>query len=609
MDIAWVAVKERRRSLQVHHSIASSEPDEASRAAQKVAGTRSPMSDIPSPEGFVMSDIEDDGGRKPGAAAPGAATTIAASGADGTSQPTLGNGQQVQKGDRLMWKGREVEVIEVTKVNNEFVAECVYLPKRAGVQALPVGITLGTPDLRHLSDKEKEALDATGGQSGRGGRGGRTGRGGKGGRGKGSKGQPGKGRGHKQQGEVKEREGNHQEQNEEGAEQKDKAKGPRVKGVGGKRAKQAVPDATAKGLGGTSAVPDAEATGAAQHTEAAPSPSKATVATQGTDKASSPPPKQRRGRKAEFISPNVSTYKSANSAGRAAYRRVLQRGGTKDEANARNVAVKQQWRLAQCHVEPAPGGEDPEPAAPAGAQDTQPAAKAQADEPLETSGTDKGEWMKARLAELKAEAEANGLSPSRGQLFGQAVSDWFAKCREDAQREKGKITTALAHKASQDCTSPVKVGTTGASPEASPEASPQTSPMSAPGDILSPSSGAKRVRVGVPGVKVSRRRWRQKSTPPPRAEGNPASASGTASSSANGTASGIDAGATEALPFEQGGATEALPSEQGETIVKTNPEAEPAKDELATHPQAKQAREEDDDVDEDLDMDIDEVLS
>ena len=129
MDIAWVAVKERRRSLKVHHSIASSEPDEASRAAAKDAGTKSPMSDIPSPEGFAISDLEDDGGQKPGAAAPGAATTIAASGADGTSQPTLGNGQQVQQGDRLMWKGRSVEVIELTKVNNVFVAECAYLPK------------------------------------------------------------------------------------------------------------------------------------------------------------------------------------------------------------------------------------------------------------------------------------------------------------------------------------------------------------------------------------------------------------------------------------------------------------------------------------------------
>ena len=56
-------------------------------------------------------------------------------------------------------------------------------------------------------------------------------------------------------------------------------------------------------------------------------------------------------------------------------------------------------------------------------------------------------------------------------------------------------------------------------------------------------------------------------------------------------------------------ATEALPLEQGETIVKTNPEAEPAKEELATHPQAKQAQEEGDDADEDLGMDMDELLS
>ena len=93
-----------------------------------------------------------------------------------------------------MWKGRTVEVIELTKVNKVFVAECVYLPKQAGVQALQVGISLHFPDLRHLSDKEKQALEATGGQGGRGGRVGRTGRGGKGGRGKGSKGQTGKGR-------------------------------------------------------------------------------------------------------------------------------------------------------------------------------------------------------------------------------------------------------------------------------------------------------------------------------------------------------------------------------------------------------------------------------
>ena len=94
MDIAWVAVKERRRSLQVHHSIASSEPDEARQAA----ATRDPSepSYIPSPEGFVMSDIEDDGKPKPGVAAPGATTPIAAPGADGTPQPTLGNGEQVR---------------------------------------------------------------------------------------------------------------------------------------------------------------------------------------------------------------------------------------------------------------------------------------------------------------------------------------------------------------------------------------------------------------------------------------------------------------------------------------------------------------------------------
>ena len=90
MDIAWVAVKERRRSLQVHHSIASSEPDEANRTAAKAAGTRSPMSDIPSPEGFVMSDLEDDGGQRLGVAAPGATTTIAAPGTDvHLSQPLV----------------------------------------------------------------------------------------------------------------------------------------------------------------------------------------------------------------------------------------------------------------------------------------------------------------------------------------------------------------------------------------------------------------------------------------------------------------------------------------------------------------------------------------
>lgn len=581
MDIAWVAVKERRRSLKVHHSIASSEPDEARQAAAKVAGTKSAMSDIPSPEGFVMSDIEDDGGRKPEVAAPGATTTTAASGADGTSPKTLGNGQQVQQGDRLMWKDRAVEVIELTKVNNVFVAECVYLPKQAGVQALPVGITLDSPGLRHLSDKEKQALEATGGQ---GGRGGRTGRGGKGGRGKGSKGQTGKEKGDKQQGEVKGREEKQQEQHEDGAEQNNKAKGPQVKGVGGKRAKKAVPDATAEVLGGTSTVFDVEATGAAQHTEAPTSSSK-----EGTDKASSPPP-QKRGRKADPISPNVSTYKTAPSAGRAAYRRVLLRGGSKLEANARNLAVMQQWRTAKADMpsEPAPGGEDPGTAAPAEAEDTKPATTAKAAEPSETQGSAKGAWISARLAELKAEVEAKGLTSSK-KLFGQAVKEWFAKCREDAQREKDKIATALAYEAPQGCTSPLKAGTTGASPEASPQAS----PMSAPGDNPTPPSGA-RVRVGLPGVKVSRRRWPKKSTPPPGAEENLASASGTAS----GSASGIDAGATEALPFEQ-----------GETSAKTNPEAEPAKEEAPAHLQAEQAQEEGGDVDEDLGMDMDELLS
>ena len=580
MDIAWVAVKERRRSLQAHHSIASSEPDETSRAAAKA--DRSEPRDIPSPEGFAFSDIEGDGDPELGVAAPGATTTIAAPGADG--QPTLGNGQQVQQGDRLMLKDRAVEVIELTKVNNKFLAECVYLPRQTGVQALPVGISLDCPDLRHLSDEEKQALEATGGEGGRTGRGG-TGRGGKKGRGKGRKGQTGKGKGDKQQGEVKGHEEKQQKQKEDGAEQNSKAKGaeqnnkakePRSKGVGGKRAKKAVPDATAEVLDGTSAVPDAEATGAAQHTEAPPSPSKAIVATQDTHNTSSPCPKTK-GRKPYPISPDVSTYKTAASAGRAAYRRVLLRGGSNLEANARNTAVMKQWRKAK--FEPAPGGEDPGPAAPAKAEDAKPATEAEAAQPSETQENAKGEWIKARLAELKAEAEEKGQESASKKLFGQAVSEWFAKCKEDAQREQNKIALALAHEAPQECRSPLKVGMTGASPEASPQAS----PMSAPGDNPSPASGAKRTRLG---VKVSRRRWR-KSAPPSGAEEKLASAGSTASSSAN-------AGATEALPAEEG---ETNPEAEA---AETNPEAEAAE----TKPEAKAASDED----EDLGMDMDELL-
>jgi len=476
MDLALAAVKERRRSLRVHFSLASSEHEELRPSA--VAGIEVEPSAL-SPEGFQMSDEEEE---KKALAAPGAEKGAVT---QSSTYPAAGGDVScTQMGDWLTLNQCTFQVLEVASIRGRLLFECVYAPPRPGLQSLPIAITADTPGLRKLSEQEKEmlmakvadeALQATGAK-GKKRKGGRGGTGGKCGLGK--------------------DDGKHLEEPKPQVAKKEEEGKPRKTG----QVRQRAP--SKKQCGNDMAVPDAKAAATA-------APSMAASATTG-DKAAdavpqepAPPTPVTKGSN-KSGSPHVSMYKTAASAGRAAYRRQLARGGTRDEANARNRTVMQEWRLCAttrheptAESPPAPGGS---------AATTTEQAPASPPAPGGDIGFSKKEFFSKRLAELAREKGCENIPRfiQNRKFFGQVVKEWFAQLKLTAEREKEKSTmaTAVLENAQQHSESqPLEPSTPTLKQEPLAKSSPDSGPVTPLQD------GAKSQKRAKPGGNVSRRKW------------------------------------------------------------------------------------------------------
>ncbi len=505
MDVALSYMK-ARRSLTRHASTASSGAGQADLRAFAVS-----EDDQHSPEGFCLTESEEAapgacaGSEAPGACAgseaPGTCARSAAPGAcAGSEAPAVPD--EIIAGDWLMFNDRVVEVKEVVKVLDKKLYECIHIPEMKGLSGLPVAVQADTAHLRKLTKQETEDLRAKmSSEPAKRGRGrGRCGRGSRGSHGSRGRGSCGRG----------------------------EAPGPDEQGRAVPRPDEgglAAPGALS-GAPGTPTPTDLPKEGLQSASSAAPGTPTASNAAPGT------PTSKHASKQGIVASPPVQGYKTAESAGRAAYRRVLTRGGTKQLAQQRNREVMSEWRAhKQQKTDSGPGVQ-----------------------PLASSGSSKSDrqlFFRRRLAELKEEhgnAKGDGKGLNR-MLFAQVAREHADHRLAKQRAEAGKAAAAEAVLKRPSMSQPLlndplataetveqnvagqPLATAGTQPAVEqddatqPLASAETQPAvekdvcaqflaSLPGKSQarasddSPNSGRKPHPRSTPGPKLSRRKWR-----------------------------------------------------------------------------------------------------